>query len=357
MPEIRPTEQTYHELQMAFDFFNKELFNDRLPQCIITLQRQQKFRGFFAQERFINGQGDRVDELALNPGYFATSSMLEIMSTIVHEQTHSYICHFGNAGRRGYHNREWADHMESIGLIPSDTGRPGGKKTGERMSHYIVEEGLFAQVCSRLLTDNYVLSWMDRIPHPVSEISDDSLAFISTVRSTDDLPSESLCDDYPRSDGSNSPKMDNESIKNTVNQDDERSSEETNALDEADTEEINDDILSGYLPSEELSKGPDKETINTAVTESISIDEPQKDVEHLKNPVEDRPLPDKVQALRDKGLEIELVQPSTEKPKKNKSNREKYTCPQCSTNIWGKPGIKVYCGQCSDSENLVEFEC
>ena len=30
----------------------------------------------------------------------------------------------------------------------------------------------------------------------------------------------------------------------------------------------------------------------------------------------------------------------------NKSNREKYTCPLCQANIWGKPGLNVLCGDC-----------
>ncbi|ECZ9182527.1 TPA: sprT domain-containing protein, partial [Klebsiella pneumoniae] len=28
----------------------------------------------------------------------------------------------------------------------------------------------------------------------------------------------------------------------------------------------------------------------------------------------------------------------------NKTNREKYSCPVCHINLWGKPGIVVYCG-------------
>jgi hypothetical protein len=36
--------------------------------------------------------------------------------------------------------------MKAIGLYPSSTGRPGGKETGHRMSHYIVTCGRFAEV-------------------------------------------------------------------------------------------------------------------------------------------------------------------------------------------------------------------
>jgi hypothetical protein len=33
--------------------------------------------------------------------------------------------------------------MEEVGLIPSSTGAPGGKRTGQSMSHYIDPDGKF----------------------------------------------------------------------------------------------------------------------------------------------------------------------------------------------------------------------
>jgi len=33
----------------------------------------------------------------------------------------------------------------------------------------------------------------------------------------------------------------------------------------------------------------------------------------------------------------------------NKSNRVKYTCPNCELNIWAKPEINVLCGDCRAS--------
>ena len=35
--------------------------------------------------------------------------------------------------------------MERVGLMPSDTGAPGGKRTGQRMTHYVAEDGPFAR--------------------------------------------------------------------------------------------------------------------------------------------------------------------------------------------------------------------
>jgi hypothetical protein len=53
--------------------------------------------------------------------------------------------HFGRPSRNGYHNKEWAALMERVGLMPSDSGAPGGKRTGQRVSHYVLADGAFAR--------------------------------------------------------------------------------------------------------------------------------------------------------------------------------------------------------------------
>jgi hypothetical protein len=40
MLDPKPTDQSYFELQQAFDYFNAQVFAGELPQCLITLQRQ-----------------------------------------------------------------------------------------------------------------------------------------------------------------------------------------------------------------------------------------------------------------------------------------------------------------------------
>lgn len=161
---IEPTHETYAELQLAFDHFNKALFDSQLPSCLITLQREKNTVGYFSPGRFVSLDGQTTDELALNPIYFATVPLIETMQTIVHEQVHQFQHHFGDAGRGRYHNKEFADKMESIGLITSSTGRPGGARTGDRMADYAVEGGRFLQACRELLTTDFKLSWYDRFP-------------------------------------------------------------------------------------------------------------------------------------------------------------------------------------------------
>lgn len=65
----------------------------------------------------------------------------------------------------GYHNKEWGRKMHEIGLAPSSTGAPGGKETGQRVSHYIVDGGRFALAFTRLeaqgVADLFVERWSE----------------------------------------------------------------------------------------------------------------------------------------------------------------------------------------------------
>jgi hypothetical protein len=100
----------------------------------------------------------------MNPTYFAVVPIIETLQTQVHEMTHLWQHHFGKPGRGRYHNEEWARKMESIGLMPSSTGQPGGARTGDCMADYAVEGGRFLAACQELLTANFTLSWYDRFP-------------------------------------------------------------------------------------------------------------------------------------------------------------------------------------------------
>jgi hypothetical protein len=52
--------------------------------------------------------------------------------------------------------------MEALGLMPSHTGAPGGARTGQRMSHYVLAGGPFHVACDRLLASGFRLIWQSR---------------------------------------------------------------------------------------------------------------------------------------------------------------------------------------------------
>jgi len=158
----------YFTLEQAYKHFNSNLFFDafgnRLPDCLITFQRSPYY-GYFYSTRFQSRIDARVktDEIALNPDAFSGRSDKEILSTLAHEMVHMHQQYFGKPSRNAYHNREWAEMMEAIGLMPSNTGRPGGTKTGQRMSHYVIPGGLFDQAVTELLALGLHLNWQSGV--------------------------------------------------------------------------------------------------------------------------------------------------------------------------------------------------
>lgn len=252
MTDTRPTEEAYAELQHAYDFYNGELFGGALPACLITYQRQKRTFGYFSKERFGRRDGRKTDEIALNPEYFAVVPMVEVLQTLVHEMAHLWQEHFGKPSRACYHNLQWADKMEAIGLMPSETGQPGGKRTGQAMGDYVIAGGLFDQATKRLLASGFAISWLDRFPA---------------------LPP-------PRPAYTPSP-------------------------------------VSGEWMESDAEPACDDDVILASVS---------------------------AWTLPPATMTPSLI----EKPKVgNRSNRNKYTCPGCELNVWGKPGLRLVCGDCN----------
>ncbi|MBS0263104.1 MAG: SprT-like domain-containing protein [Planctomycetes bacterium] len=161
---MTPTVQLYDEFQEAYSIFNGRLFCGTLPECVITLQRAAGSYGYFCRQRFVSQDGQQKDEIALNPSHFAERTVIGVLSTLVHEMAHQAQFHFGKKerpGRAGYHCRAWARRMVEIGLQPSDTGSPGGKQTGYRMTHYIISGGRFDVLTAMMIRDGFQFSWTE----------------------------------------------------------------------------------------------------------------------------------------------------------------------------------------------------
>jgi predicted SprT family Zn-dependent metalloprotease len=145
-----PTAETYNGLQKAFDHFNERLFEKRLPPVMFTLTRKKGAHGYFWAEQFNHRDGDKTHEIALNP-MTMDRSIEAVLSTLVHEMTHLEQEEFGTPGKKGFHNKAWADLMLRVGLTPTDTGAEGGKMTGRKVTHMIDEGGPFECAMTELM--------------------------------------------------------------------------------------------------------------------------------------------------------------------------------------------------------------
>ena len=146
---LPPTYRQSKALQEAYDFLNLALFDGSLKPCILTLSGRSK-DGYFAPDRWVDEAGRKVHEIGLNPLLLSKPEIHDVMATLVHNMTHQWQWEQGETIDRrktysGYHNKEWAMKLSSLGLMPSDTGKEDGKATGFVMSQYVVTGGEFSQ--------------------------------------------------------------------------------------------------------------------------------------------------------------------------------------------------------------------
>ena len=154
-----PTNEQFNSYVNIFNYLNETIFDSQLPNCILNFSRDNKnVYGFFAKKRWMKDK-EFTHEISLNPRSLAILDSKEMIQTILHEMLHLWQNEFGNPSRPGYHNNEFAMKMESVGLMPSSTGEPGGNKTGQKMADYIIPRGKL----ERLIDDmpkEYILPWL-----------------------------------------------------------------------------------------------------------------------------------------------------------------------------------------------------
>jgi hypothetical protein len=157
-----PTKEVYEPLQRAFDYFNGQLFDGRIPRCLLTIQRNgARVYGYYSPRRFVGRAAQTCDEIAMNPMYFGCRPKTDVLATLVHEMVHAWQQHFGKPGRGRYHNAEWAAKMRLVGLHPSSTGAPEGAETGDSVSHFIVAGGRYQCIVQAPALDDLVLEWSE----------------------------------------------------------------------------------------------------------------------------------------------------------------------------------------------------
>jgi predicted SprT family Zn-dependent metalloprotease len=133
-------------------YFATALFDEALPATILTFDRKVSLPSTFHPDRWSPRKGGaRLSEISLNPDLVCDLTRQGFGMTICHELVHLWQhVHGAMRSRATYHNLEWSEKMHSIGLVPSDTGQPGGARVGERMSQYALRTGRFAKVFARM---------------------------------------------------------------------------------------------------------------------------------------------------------------------------------------------------------------
>lgn len=172
---MNPTSDQYNAFQKLFTYFNTRLFEDSLPDVFLNFSRKKGAAGFFAANRWKYVDGKLAHEISINPTSLADGKQ-ELIQTLVHEMCHLWQREFGKPSRRTYHNQEWADKMESLGLMPSHTGRPGGNRTGQKMSDYLIDGGPLDTLISQVPDDHWLpLIAIEKEQRPKPVVVDENL--------------------------------------------------------------------------------------------------------------------------------------------------------------------------------------
>jgi predicted SprT family Zn-dependent metalloprotease len=138
-----PTLEQFRAYQAAYDYFNAALFGGELKPCLLNFRgRHKRNMGLFWPKRWGRLDGSVTHEIALNPDVLLRP-LVQTMATLVHEMCHQWQQDHGRPSRAGYHDKEWGRKMEVVGLTPTNTGEPGGKRTGQQMTHHIEPDGPF----------------------------------------------------------------------------------------------------------------------------------------------------------------------------------------------------------------------
>ena len=122
----------YTLIEYIFNYYNKALFQGQLEYHFIGMKKG--VIGFLFPENIKGREGSDYESVPDPQG--AAWENVEFHTALVHEMLHLWQLSYGNPSRGGYHNAEYAQKSEEVGLAPSSTGQPGGKRTGQKMSHY-----------------------------------------------------------------------------------------------------------------------------------------------------------------------------------------------------------------------------
>ena len=163
-----PTKEIYEFLTQICTAINTECFSSELPEVLLTVKGKGRVFGYYKRNAFVSHAGKVVDEIAVNPSYFASHGFKELLQTLAHEMCHQWQYTYGKPSMRSYHNREFAEKMKSIGLIPSHTGKEGGNETGQNMADYMAETGLLPQLFKKLEDNGVYIPWYERLTVRVS---------------------------------------------------------------------------------------------------------------------------------------------------------------------------------------------
>ena len=136
----QPALEQAKRLQAAYDVFNIVLFAEQLPPTMLRIERLKNSRGYFSPNKFTDLDNNAIDCITLNSTDVIERPLIELLSTLVHEQCHQFVYRVLNGSKAtGGHGTAWREQMERVGLPPIKIGA-----TWRMATHSINPSGLYA---------------------------------------------------------------------------------------------------------------------------------------------------------------------------------------------------------------------
>jgi len=184
--------------EKAFNVLNAKLFQNRIPACMITFNRNRMSAdGMFIWNSFYDSQDSdtRMHEIALNTDNFSNHDPKFVLSVLVHEMVHAEKCMLEvekneskRPARTNSHTKQFAKLMLNVGLIASSTGCENGADTGNTMSQYWNEDSIFSVVADDIISKGFDIAWYSEVvTEPVKKKQSKKLP-LDPSRASEDTP-------------------------------------------------------------------------------------------------------------------------------------------------------------------------
>lgn len=147
MTSLQPTVEQIEAFETMFGFFNRALFDSRLPSVGFYLSRHARTPGFFRPARWARS-GSKAHVIALNPSAHADARALAAHLVFLMCQLWQHVA--GQPGCGSYCNRELIDAMAEVGLLAVHPGTRLPTRSAHRVGFAVAERGRFAAAFARM---------------------------------------------------------------------------------------------------------------------------------------------------------------------------------------------------------------
>lgn len=149
---MKPIVENAKAYNLAYEHFNKELWDGKLSSPMLLLTRDARIiGGHFAPNKWADDDGQKVHEIAINANGMVDGDPISLLGILAHEMAHCWQQDFGSPTRNGYHNEEWAQEVRRIGLTIEGSGQK---------VHTEIEPGGLVEKAIASMPEAAVFPWM-----------------------------------------------------------------------------------------------------------------------------------------------------------------------------------------------------